>query len=327
MAKIKYSKELLEEACKNAFSIAQVCRNIGLKPIGGNYKTVTKKLEQFGIDTSYFTGQRWNKGKSLVEATSQFSLEEILKENVAYKSSDLRIRLINVGLKKDKCEVCGYNENLELHHINGNHYDNRLENLQVLCPNCHAKTDNYRGKNSNKNSTPESLSKKFAKSHYCICQNCNKEFYSDRTDRTRKFCSRICYNEYLQKLKLGEVQPLQDNMNYENIIKITRENLTKELENHNNLTSLAKAFNVSRPTIKKYLEQYNLYEDFKSKYDFHSRIVLQLDIDGNLIKEWPSITDAAETLNIIHSDISKVCNFKRRSAGGFKWKYKTQDVT
>lgn len=36
---------------------------------------------------------------------------------------------------------------LELHHINGNHKDNRLSNLQLLCPNCHALTDNYRGKN------------------------------------------------------------------------------------------------------------------------------------------------------------------------------------
>ena len=49
MTKVKYSKELLEEAANNASSIAQVCRNLGLKPLGGNYKTVTKKLELFGI--------------------------------------------------------------------------------------------------------------------------------------------------------------------------------------------------------------------------------------------------------------------------------------
>ena len=104
-------------------------------------------------------------------------MEDILKENVDYRSSDLRSRLVAAGLKKDECEVCGYTENLELHHINGNHYDNRLENLQILCPNCHAKTDNFRGRNSTKNSTPENLSKKYSKSHYCICKNCGKEFY------------------------------------------------------------------------------------------------------------------------------------------------------
>lgn len=323
MAKVKYSKELLEEAVKDAYSIAQVCRNLGLKPVGGNYKTVTQKLELYGIDTSHFTGKLWSKGKSLTKATCRFSLDEILKEGVNYKSDDLKKRLINEGLKEEKCELCGYTNNLELHHINGDHYDNRLENLQILCPNCHAMTDNYCGRNSCKNTTPENLSKKYSKNHYCICKNCNKEFYSDRVDRVRKFCSRECYLEYIKKLQIdNSLEPLQENANIENVSHLTEENLLKAIPNYSNMVDLGKHFNVSRTTIRKYLIKYGLYEEFKSKYDYHSKSVLQLDINGNLIKEWPSITDAQTCLNICGGEISKVCKFKRRSAGGFLWRYK-----
>ena len=57
------------------------------------------------------------------------------------------------GLKENKCECCSLTEwnnkpiNLELHHINGNNTDNRLDNLQILCPNCHYQTDNFKAKN------------------------------------------------------------------------------------------------------------------------------------------------------------------------------------
>lgn len=322
MTKVKYSKELLEEATKNAYSIAQVCRNLGLKPVGGNYKTVTKKLELFGIDISHFTGKSWNKGRALIEATCKLPLKDILKDGVSYKSDSLKKRLINEGIKESKCELCGYTENLELHHINGNHYDNRLENLQILCPNCHAKTDNYRGRNSNRNTTPENLSKKSSQSHWCTCKNCNKEFYSDRIDRIRKFCSRECYIEYLKKLQIGEVEePLQENNDTKNVKILTKETLLREIPNYSNIMDLSKYFGVSRTTVRNRLEKYGLYEDFKLKYDYHANPVLQLDLNGNTIKEWPSITDAAISLNISTSDISKVCSFKRRSAGGFLWKY------
>lgn len=323
MTKVKYSKELMENACKNAKSIAQVCRNLGLKPVGGNYKTVTRKMEEYNIDSSHFTGQNWNKGLKHIEATSRIPLEEILKENISYHSHALRERLINAGLKENKCEICGHSENLELHHINGDHYDNRLENLQILCPNCHAKTDNFRGRNSNKNTTPETLSKKYAKSHYCICKNCEKEFYSDRTDKTRKFCSVECYREYLQKLQYDNtLEPLQEQANIEIIRKLTKENLIKESKHCKTIKELADIFRTSRPTIRKYLIKYDLYEDFKLKYDFHAKEVIQLDSKLNIIKEWPSITDAGTTLNVNERHIGEVCRRKRRSAGGFIWKYK-----
>ena len=122
--KIKYTKELMEEAVKNSFSYAEVCRKIGLKPIGSNYKTVKTKIELYNLDISHFTGQRWNKGG--------IPIEKILIEDSTYSCSLLRKRLIKSELKKNECELChisGEDISLELHHINGDHYDNRLENL------------------------------------------------------------------------------------------------------------------------------------------------------------------------------------------------------
>jgi transposase-like protein len=68
--------------------------------------------------------------------------------------SHLKSRLIDEGLKANRCEICGIAEwrgmplSMELHHLNGNGEDNRLENLQLLCGNCHSQTDNWGGRGS-----------------------------------------------------------------------------------------------------------------------------------------------------------------------------------
>ena len=142
---------MLEEKIKNCYSFAELCRRLGLNLEGSNPKTLRKKLDLFGIDYSHFTGQGWNVGLKFKPRISK-SLDLILTENSTYQSYKLLKRLIIEGKKEKKCECCGsikWNGReipLELHHINGNRTDNRLENLQVLCPNCHALTDNYRGK-------------------------------------------------------------------------------------------------------------------------------------------------------------------------------------
>ena len=81
------------------------------------------------------------------------SLTDILVEDSKWIfNSTLKQRLINAKYKECKCECCGNIEwmskpiPLEIHHINGIKQDLRIENLQLLCPNCHAFTDNYRGK-------------------------------------------------------------------------------------------------------------------------------------------------------------------------------------
>lgn len=153
MTKYKYTNEELIEAVKKSFSIAGVCRELNIRAVGGNYKTLKARFKELNIDTSHFTGQGWNVGLKF-RPQKERPLEEILVKNSSYKNTvSLKKRLLKSNIKEYKCECCGNTEwlgkpiTLELHHINGDNTDHRLENLQLLCPNCHAFTDNYRGKN------------------------------------------------------------------------------------------------------------------------------------------------------------------------------------
>ena len=145
-----YSEQDLREAVKKSTSIRQVLEKLDIVPAGGNYQTTNRRIKKLNIDISHFTGQAWNKGKVI---GPKRSVEEYLVENSVVQSFKLKGRLIAEGLKEHKCECCGITEwngkpaPIELDHINGNHHDNRLENLRILCPNCHAQTDTYRGKN------------------------------------------------------------------------------------------------------------------------------------------------------------------------------------
>ena len=80
-------------------------------------------------------------------------LEDVLASGRRRNRSHVKVRLLEAGLKELRCEACGLTEwqsrpiSFELHHINGDGYDNRLENLELLCPNCHSQTDTWGGRN------------------------------------------------------------------------------------------------------------------------------------------------------------------------------------
>ena len=131
-------------------SVSEVSRRLGYTPNGGIHRMVLQHIRNAGLDTSHFTGTRWARGKRLPKVP----LKEILVENSTYRAnSTLRRRLVAAGLLKAECAQCGLTtwrgEPLPLHldHINGDHTDNRLENLRILCPNCHALTDTWCGRN------------------------------------------------------------------------------------------------------------------------------------------------------------------------------------
>ena len=151
--KRNYTKDFLEPIVKESGSIRQVLQRLGLREAGGNYENIKTRIKNLEIDTSHFHGMLWNKGKKWSKLKD---LSSILVEDSKYStglprsSFKVKNQLIKHGIKEHLCENCGLSEwmnvpiALELHHINGDRFDNRLENLKVLCPNCHAMTDNYR---------------------------------------------------------------------------------------------------------------------------------------------------------------------------------------
>lgn len=136
--------EKIKIIVKQSKSIGTFLENFGLKNIGSNYRTAQKYLTALGIDTSHFTRTSGGSKKG-------FSLNEILSGQYPfYKTRLLKKRLIQEGIKENKCELCGQlplwnGKPLTLHldHIDGNNTNHRLDNLRLLCPNCHTQTSTY----------------------------------------------------------------------------------------------------------------------------------------------------------------------------------------
>lgn len=117
---------------------AEIARRLNCK-----IDTLNSYLSKMEID---YKGNQGSKGKKI--DPKKKSAEELSKTSWV-SSHKLKLRLLEDGIKEAKCECCGltrWNDKpipLELHHKDGNHYNNDLNNLEILCPNCHAQTNNY----------------------------------------------------------------------------------------------------------------------------------------------------------------------------------------
>lgn len=147
----RYTDEQLAEAVRANPSMRAVLRQLGIVPAGGNYEIVKRRIRELGLDTSHFLGQAILRGKTHPYSTRP--LEEVLVHCKLENTNRLKDRLLREGLKEHRCERCGTAEwlaqpvPLELHHKDGDRTNNTLPNIELLCPNCHALTDNYRGGN------------------------------------------------------------------------------------------------------------------------------------------------------------------------------------
>jgi hypothetical protein len=148
-----WTDDQLRNAVRISRSIAQTIRTLGLVAAGGNYDQVQRRIKALGLDTSHMTGRGWNLG-GVFKPYVQRPLEEVLVPGRWTSSHRLKMRLFRAGLKVPRCELCGWGEPapdgrvpVELDHANGDRFDNRLENLRILCPNCHSLQPTHRGLN------------------------------------------------------------------------------------------------------------------------------------------------------------------------------------
>jgi hypothetical protein len=149
----RWTDEQLRAAVATSKSVARVIAQLGLVPAGGNYVHVQRRIAELGLDTSHFTGMGWNVGMAF-RPQPTVPLEQVLVANRRTGSHLLKMRLVAAGLKELRCELCGWAEQapdgripVELDHINGDPTDNRLENLRIVCPNCHSLQPTHRGLN------------------------------------------------------------------------------------------------------------------------------------------------------------------------------------
>ncbi|MEI6042441.1 MAG: HNH endonuclease [bacterium] len=157
MRKRKWSKDQLIKSVSESTSYRQVLKKLALVEAGGNYTQIKKYVLEYNVSIAHFTGRGWSKGKKFSDKTPLIPTKDILVVNSTFQSHKLKKRLFKEGLKEKKCEICGWNKTtaegrlpLELDHINGDNMDNRISNLQILCPNCHSLQPTHRGLNKNK---------------------------------------------------------------------------------------------------------------------------------------------------------------------------------
>lgn len=145
-----YSDDEFIYLVKSTDSLSKVAAIIGCKKY-----LVDNRAKQLNI---YYKNQGLKGSNKNISV--KYKLEDILNgEYPNYSTYKLKIRLINAGLIKDECSKCGCNLHAddnkysicELHHIDGNNHNHKLENLDILCPNCHALTKNYKFRKRKRN--------------------------------------------------------------------------------------------------------------------------------------------------------------------------------
>ena len=201
--KYDWNLERIKEVIPQCINFTEVLEMLSIPRQGNNSNTLKRLLDENNIDYSHFTG------RARVYNNTSTSINEYLSNRVKITSGKLRIKLLTEGLKENKCEICGITKwhgkpiVCQLHHIDGNNQNNNLENLQILCPNCHSQTENYCG-SANVNKTK----------YYC--KDCGKEI-----NKGSVYCT-ICSHKHTRKVKdrPAKEKLLQDFKELKSFVKI-----------------------------------------------------------------------------------------------------------
>lgn len=222
-----YQSRILEitSACLIAETFSEVEQRLGLSTPN---VTLRKFIKHNKIPMPQYLGK--SAGAKLKQQRQRTELSD-LQNGVRLFNKGVKALLYREGLKKEKCEICGWCEHrqsdgkipVHLHHINGNPFDWRLENLQILCPNHHALTENFGSKNT--------MLVNHAIQNACIyCGNSCRWLY----------CSQTCAKLAQRKIE-----------------RPSKEQLEADISNHS-WVSVGKKYNVSDNTIRKWAKTYGI---------------------------------------------------------------------
>lgn len=140
----RYTEEEIKEIFESSTSYREAMMKLGYAVSGSAHETMKGLVKRFDLDVSHFTGKSQQK--------PTVPIERYLNNEAKINSSRLRPRLIKEGYFEHKCNRCGLTEwmgepiPLELHHKDGDNLNNNLDNLEIICPNCHTFTDGYRNR-------------------------------------------------------------------------------------------------------------------------------------------------------------------------------------
>lgn len=133
-----YSDDDIIRVSAKVTSMSQLLFELGLRPAGGNFANMKRRLQSLDLKCSHWGGQAWNKGERLKDWSQYTKISHLKKHLVKERGHD--------------CERCGLSEwqdepiPLEVDHVNGDRTDNHEDNLKILCCNCHALTPTWRNR-------------------------------------------------------------------------------------------------------------------------------------------------------------------------------------
>ena len=241
-------ENIIREALEERKTITGAAGSLGM-----SYNAFARLAKKYGCFQPNQGGGRCKNVSRTV--FTKDDLEKVFRGEKLLASYKLKLRLFQFNLKEKVCEICGLKEwqgveiPLELHHKNGNRLDNSFENLQIVCPNCHALTEHYRGANTISHKEKAKVIKKITptiekpmrkvtvEAEPRFCEVCNKQLSSHKQKR---FCCRKCY----------------DNWNARNIP--SEEELRKAMKIHKSMLALGRYFKVSDNAVRKWKEKYNI---------------------------------------------------------------------
>lgn len=263
----KFSDEQLSSYVLESYSFRQLAEKCGYQKDGGSGAAAVKLMcEQKGFDTSHFS----NKLRK-----EDINIETIFKQGYQNRETLKKNLVVIRGHKCECCQLSQWNEKeipLQVHHKDGNGFNNLLENLQLLCPNCHAQTDTYCGKNKSKKITDEEFIAALKNSeniHQAIIKlgSADGRLYErayNLLSQEGVYLKEKSPKEKKKCLKCGEIISNRAtycskcySMSNRKIERPSREQL-KEMIRNQSFTEIAKQFNVSDNAIRKWCSAMDL---------------------------------------------------------------------